>query len=178
MSFLVNNGKAELQLSYRLGHPEESHLPPQQDHHKPQVQPRRRKSQKRKARDNARAARYQAAQRAAISSSAAATSSSSTVPMISVLQSRYFCSTSTPSTSAPVVTSPAGLVSQVSITTTVTSHYSPLPRIMLWGSQQMSFHQATRLICQALAQLTSPWSAWTPTPLPPSLLGPCQPGGL
>ena len=74
ISFHVNNGKAELQLSYRLGHPEESHLPPQQHHHHPHVQPRRRKSWKRQARDNARAARYQAAQRAAISSSAAATS--------------------------------------------------------------------------------------------------------
>ena len=37
MNILVNNGKAELQLNYRLGHPEASHLPPK---FKPHIPPK------------------------------------------------------------------------------------------------------------------------------------------
>ena len=122
INLFVNNGKAELQLNYRLGHPEVSHLPPQRHQHQPHVQPRRMKSQKRQARDNARAARYQAGKRAAISSSTAATSSKSPSPLISVLESRYFHSTSNPPTLTPVVTSSAtGFVSKPATTTTVNS---------------------------------------------------------
>ena len=68
LNFCVRNGQAELNLSYQLGHPEESHLPPQPPHHhqdQPHVRQLRRKSQRRRLRDNLRAAKFQAA-RAAI----------------------------------------------------------------------------------------------------------------
>jgi hypothetical protein len=117
LNIFVKNGKAELQLNYCLGHPEESHLPPQLE---PQIPPqtspplRKRKSQRRQARDNQRAAQYQAGKRAATSS----TPNSSA--LISVLSTKYFSSSST--NSVPVTSSP-GLVSQPATpsTTTVTS---------------------------------------------------------
>ena len=110
LNISVKDGKAELQLNYLLGHPEESHLPPQLPPTFPVLPLRRRKSKKRQTRDNQRAARYQAAQRAATSSPSS--------PLISELSTTYYSSSS--STSAPVTTI-ACLVSQPAVTTTVTS---------------------------------------------------------
>ena len=52
LTFCVSDGQAELSLSYKLGHPEASHLPPQPPHHPPYEQPyQRRKSERRRLRD-------------------------------------------------------------------------------------------------------------------------------
>ena len=81
MNIYVNNGQAELQLTYRLGHPEMRHLPYQPyPRFQPKYQnpPRKQKSEKRRIRDNIRAARYQAAQAVPVSSPNGPTSSSPT----------------------------------------------------------------------------------------------------
>ena len=179
LNIFVNNGQAELQLTFRLGHPEASHLPLphtpvlQQNRRPVQHPPLRKKSQRRQARDNLRAAKFQAARRAATSSS------SSSPPLISVLSTRTFTPTFS-STSTPVIPS-SGLVTQPSIgATTVTSSTPSLisysvacpsasssPALLDYQAESFPPDQSMVSVTQEDSVPSLPATTFTPFTMPP-----------
>ena len=106
MNIFVNNGQAELQLTYRLGHPDARHLPYHQHYPNYQYQnlPRKQKSERRRTRDNIRAARYQTAQASPTSSSTGRTSSSPSITTAATSSSSVRTTTSSVSPSPVLLT--------------------------------------------------------------------------
>ena len=183
LNIFVNNGQAELQLTYRLGHPEASHLPlphipvPRQTWHPTQHPPRRKKSQRRQEKDILRSAKFQAARRGA------ATSSSSSSPLISVLSTRTFPTETFSTTSTPVT--PSNTQPSITTTSVTSSILSPIsssvacisastsPALLDYQEEAFPPDQSMVSVNQEDSISSLPATTFTPFTMPPRQFADC-----